>query len=161
MRLGRVEAGGSSVHRHRHRQGAHIFDPYANDTFVGSLDGARSLRLFDEKIDFTLAAGVSDPLPFEDKLRSMLEEHAPFIRKEQHETGSQIMEMVGQFSMVDRSANRLDQEQEREQEQEQEKEVEARKDQQSRCCHAREYARQEEQQRPWAFSKLAEPLPRT
>jgi len=37
---------------------------------------------------------------------------------------------VGQFAMLESSANRLESEQEREQEQEQEKEVEARRDQQ-------------------------------
>jgi hypothetical protein len=71
------------------------------------------------------------------------------------------MEVVGQFSMIEGSANRLDTEQEREQEQEQEKEVEARRDQQIEVEKFvdREFSRQEEVQRPWAFSTLAQPLP--
>ena len=71
------------------------------------------------------------------------------------------MEMVGQFTMVEGSANRLDTEQEREQEQEQEKEVEARRDQQIEVEKFvdREFSRQEEVQRPWAFSALARPVP--
>lgn len=68
--------------------------------------------------------------------------------------------MVGQFSMLEGSANRLDTEQEREQEQEQEKEVEARRDQQIEVEKFvdREYSRQEEVQRPWPFSLLARSL---
>ena len=71
------------------------------------------------------------------------------------------MEVVGQFSMIEGSANRLDTEQEREQEQEQEKEVEARRDQQIEVEKFvdREFSRQEEVQRPWAFKSLAQPLP--
>ena len=71
------------------------------------------------------------------------------------------MEVVGQFSMIEGSANRLDTEQEREQEQEQEKEVEARRDQQIEVEKFvdREFSRQEEVQRPWAFGTLAQPLP--
>ena len=69
--------------------------------------------------------------------------------------------VVGQFSMIESSANRLDTEQEREQEQEQEKEVEARKDQQIEVEKFvdREYSRQEETQRPWPFSVLSRPVP--
>lgn len=72
-----------------------------------------------------------------------------------------IMEVVGQFSMMEGSANRLDTEQEREQEQEQEKEVEARKDQQIEVEKFvdREFSRQEEVQRPWAFSCLSTQIP--
>ena len=69
--------------------------------------------------------------------------------------------MVGQFSLWQGdSSNRLDTEQEREQEQEQEKEVEARRDQQVEVEKFvdREYSRQEELQRPWAFSTLSRPL---
>ena len=116
------------------------------------------MKLFDEDIDFSLEAGVPDPLPFEEKLRSMLEDHDPFIESHQHAIGNSIMEMVGQFSMIEGSANRLEQEQEREQEQEQEKEVEARKDQQIEVEKFvdREYSRQEEVQKPWPFKILAE-----
>jgi hypothetical protein len=68
--------------------------------------------------------------------------------------------VVGQFSMLEGSANRLDTEQEREQEQEQEKEVEARRDQQVEVEKFvdREYSRQEEVQRPWPFSMLAKAM---
>jgi len=70
------------------------------------------------------------------------------------------MEMVGQFSMIEGSANRLDTEQEREQEQEQEKEVEAKKDQQIEIEKFvdREYSRQEEHQNHWPFSILSKPM---
>jgi hypothetical protein len=67
------------------------------------------------------------------------------------------MVVVGQFAMIEGSANRLDTEQEREQEQEQEKEVEQRRDQQIEVEKFvdREYSRQEEVQRPWPFRILA------
>ena len=54
----------------------------------------------------------------------MLTENERFIRPEQHPIGYAILTLVGQFSMIESSANRLESEQEREQEQEQEKEVE-------------------------------------
>jgi hypothetical protein len=70
------------------------------------------------------------------------------------------MVVVGQFDMIEGSANRLDTEQEREQEQEQEKEVEARRDQQIEVEKFvdREYSRQEEVQRPWPFSMLSKDI---
>ena len=70
------------------------------------------------------------------------------------------MEIVGQFSMLENSANRLDTEQEREQEQEQEKEVEARRDQQIEIEKfvEREYSRQEEAQLPWPFKMLSQDI---
>lgn len=73
------------------------------------------------------------------------------------------MVVVGQFSMIEGSANRLDTEQEREQEQEQEKEVEARRDQQIEVEKFvdREYSRQEEFQRPWPFSILSKSFTNT
>lgn len=46
-----------------------------------------SLKVFDESIDFSLEAGVPDPLPFEKKLRSMLDEHESFLLPEQHKIG--------------------------------------------------------------------------
>ena len=119
-----------------------------------------ALKLFDEEIDFSLEASVPDPVPFEKKLRSMLEEHGKFLLPHQHEIGHSIMVVVGQFSMVEGYAKRLDSEQEREQEQEQEKEVEQRRDQQVEVEKFvdREYSRQEEIQRPWPFSVLAKPV---
>jgi hypothetical protein len=73
------------------------------------------------------------------------------------------MVVVGQFAMLESSANRLDTEQEREQEQEQEKEVEARRDKQIEVEKFvdREYSRQEEVQRPWPFSMLSKPITTT
>jgi hypothetical protein len=73
------------------------------------------------------------------------------------------MVVVGQFAMLEGSANRLDTEQEREQEQEQEKEVEARRDKQIEVEKFvdREYSRQEEVQRPWPFTMLSRPISTT
>jgi hypothetical protein len=130
------------------------------DAFIDSLDKNKSLELFSETIDFSLESGVPDPVPFEVKLRAMLEEHEAFLLPGQHAIGHSIMELVGQFSMVEGSANRLDTEQEREQEQEQEKEVEQRRDQQVEIEKfvEREYSRQEELQRPWPFRVLSKTL---
>jgi hypothetical protein len=50
-----------------------------------SLDAA--LKVFDESIDFSLEAGVPDPLPFEKKLRSMLDDHEAFLLPDQHKIG--------------------------------------------------------------------------
>eukprot|EP01033_Poteriospumella_lacustris_P010457 gene10460-7435_t len=130
------------------------------DPFIDNLDKEKALALFTEDIDFSLESGVPDPVPFEEKLRSMLDQHEEFLLPEQHEIGHSIMEIVGQFSMVEGSANRLDTEQEREQEQEQEKEVEQRRDQQVEIEKfvEREYSRQEETQRPWPFRILSQKL---
>lgn len=131
------------------------------DFFVSELDSFKSLQVFDEPIDFSLEASVPNPLPFEEKLRSMLDSNEEFLMKEQHDIGRKIMLEVGQFAMLESSASRLDSEQEREQEQEQEKEVEARRDQQIEVEKFvdREYSRQEEVQRPWAFHLLGNALP--
>jgi hypothetical protein len=45
------------------------------DDFISTLKPSESLRVFDESIDFSLEAGVPDPLPFETKLRNMLDQH--------------------------------------------------------------------------------------
>eukprot|EP01038_Epipyxis_sp_PR26KG_P004031 gene4031-5768_t len=128
--------------------------------FINKLNKDDALKLFDESIDFSLEASVPDPIPFETKLRTMLDSNEIFLLPDQHAIGHSIMEVVGQFSMIEGSANRLDTEQEREQEQEQEKEVEARRDQQIEVEKFvdREFSRQEEVQRPWPFSMLAKPL---
>ncbi len=90
----------------------------------------RSLKVFDESIDFSLEASVPDPVPFEAKLREMLASHDEFIlTPEQHAVGHGILCEVAAFSMVS-EAGSLETEQEREQEQEQEKEVTARREQQ-------------------------------
>lgn len=44
-------------------------------------------QVFDEAIDFSLDAGVPDPLPFEDKLAGMLEANEAFLRPEQLQIG--------------------------------------------------------------------------
>ena len=126
--------------------------------FITKLDKVKSLEIFNESIDFSLDAGVPDPIPFEKKLRGMLDEHEDFLLPEQHLIGNKVMEIVGQFTMLENSANRLDTEQEREQEQEQEKEVEQRRDQQIEIEKfvEREYSRQEETQLPWSFKTLSQ-----
>ena len=52
--------------------------------FIQTLDEDAALLLFDEPIDFSLEAGVPDPLPFEQKLRAMAEENDAFLRDDQH-----------------------------------------------------------------------------
>ena len=102
----------------------------AADAAVMALPLRRSLKLFDEHIDFSLEASVPDPIPFEAKLREMLTAHDEFIlTPAQHEAGHSLMSEVAAFALVSESGN-LDTEQEREQEQEQEKEVKSRRDQQ-------------------------------
>ncbi len=72
----------------------------------------QSLRVFDEKIDFSLEAAVPDPVPFEAKLRGMLDDHDEFIlSEEQHAVGHSVLSEVGQFALVSESVNRLDTEQ--------------------------------------------------
>ena len=131
------------------------------ERFIEQLNKTEALALFNESIDFSLEAGVPDPVPFEKKLRTMLDVHERFLQPPQHAIGHSIMRVVGQFAMLENSANRLDTEQEREQEQEQEKEVEARRDKQIEVEKFvdREYSRQEETQRPWPFSILSQPIP--
>ena len=90
-------------------------DVIQSDPFISNLDFQKSLSLFNEDIDFSLEAGVPDPVPFEDKLRSMMSEQAEFIKDEQHDIGHEILVEVGQFAMVESCANRLESEQEREQ----------------------------------------------
>ncbi len=58
-----------------------------SDDFIESLDPGDALKLFDEEIDFSLEASVPDPLPFERKLRGMLDAHEAFLRPVQHEIG--------------------------------------------------------------------------
>ena len=57
------------------------------DDFVARMDKDEALKVFEESIDFSLEAGVPDPLPFETKLRTMLDNHEAFLRPEQHEIG--------------------------------------------------------------------------
>ena len=82
---------------------------------IAALPLRRSLRLFDESIDFSLEASVPDPTPFEAKLREMLTAHDEFILTAgEHEAGHGIMSEVAAFALVSESGN-LDTEQEREQ----------------------------------------------
>ena len=85
------------------------------EKFVNLLDPNDSLKIFDEDIDFSLESSVPDPLPFETRLRTLLDDNERFLLPEQHAIGHSIMVIVGQFSMIESSANRLDTEQEREQ----------------------------------------------
>ena len=85
----------------------------SDDTAV--ITSVKALELFDEEIDFSLEASVPDPVPFEQRLRTLMDAHEAFLRPEQHAIGHGIMVLVGQFSTMDSSANRLDTEQEREQ----------------------------------------------
>lgn len=64
-----------------------------------------ALDVFNESIDFSLEAGVPDPIPFEQKLREMLDNHEAFLLPEQHQIGYHIMEVVGQFSMIEGNNN--------------------------------------------------------
>lgn len=85
----------------------------SEEQFIENIDPNTALKVFDESIDFSLEASVPDPVPFEKRLRSMLEENDALLRPEQHAIGHSIMIIVGQFSMIEASANRLDSEQER------------------------------------------------
>jgi hypothetical protein len=105
------------------------------DARIDALPLRRSLAVFEEGIDHSLEAAVPDPIPFEEKLRGMLDAHDAFLLTEsEHAVGLSVLQEVGQFALLGDSANRLDTEQEREQEQEQEKEVKARRDQQVGVC---------------------------
>jgi thiol-disulfide isomerase/thioredoxin len=121
-----------------------------------------SLGVFEEDIDFSLEAAVPDPLPFEAKLRGLLEDHDNFIiGSEAHAVGADVLCEVGKFSILDGSENKLETEQEREQEQEQQKEVKARRDQQVEIEKFvdREYSRNEERPTPWPLQALLRPPP--
>ena len=51
----------------------------------------KSLELFNESIDFSLEAAVPDPVPFDEKLRRMLDDHEKFIlTTEQQEIGYEV-----------------------------------------------------------------------
>jgi hypothetical protein len=62
-----------------------------NEQFIEKLDKDTSLKVFDEPIDFSLEAGVPDPVPFIDKLRAMLDEHEAFLQPEQHAIGHRYL----------------------------------------------------------------------
>ena len=51
--------------------------------FIDQLSVATSLHLFNESIDFSLAADVPDSVSFSDKLKDMLKVHDEFIRPDQ------------------------------------------------------------------------------
>mmetsp|Transcript_21594 Transcript_21594/g.31811 ORF Transcript_21594/g.31811 Transcript_21594/m.31811 type:complete len:2705 (-) Transcript_21594:384-8498(-) len=129
---------------------------------IQPIDPQSCLEVFCEPIRFDLAASVQDPVPFDDKLRSMIDDHASFIDEAEIRIGEDIIAEVGQFMHLQHSAAGagLDTEQEREQEQEQEKEVQSRKEQHIEVEKfvEREYSRQEEAQKPWPFQMLAETM---
>jgi len=87
--------------------------PEIEDEFIDKIEPNVALKVFDESIDFSLESSVPDPLPFEKRLLSMLEENDSLLRPNQHAIGHTIMIVVGEFSMIEASANRLDSEQER------------------------------------------------
>mmetsp|Transcript_74196 Transcript_74196/g.197960 ORF Transcript_74196/g.197960 Transcript_74196/m.197960 type:complete len:3050 (-) Transcript_74196:601-9750(-) len=148
--LGGVEEFGSGPVDQR-------YPPVAAEGSVMNLPLRRSLRIFDEHIDFSLEASVPDPIPFEKKLREMLTTHDDLIlTSAEHALGHALMEEVSAFALVSEAGN-LDTEQEREQEQEQEKEVKARRDQQVEVEKfvEREYSRHQERPNPWPVSMLA------
>lgn len=55
------------------------------DDFVDGLDRSKALEIFSEPIDFSLDAGVPEPIPFDQKLRRMLSLHDDFVRKPEQE----------------------------------------------------------------------------
>jgi len=121
----------------------------------------RALAVFEEPIDFSLEATVPDPIPFEERLKSLLDAHREFAsRNEQTAVANRVLSEVGRYALTDRrgrGAKRLDTEQEREQEQEAQKEVRARKDQQVEVEKfvEREYSRNEEAPRAWPLTWLS------
>ena len=79
-----------------------------DDVFISALNADASLRVFDEAIDFGLVAGVPDPMPFDLKLRALLEDNDAFLLPAQHIIGHETMVMVGQFAMLEGAPNRQD-----------------------------------------------------
>ncbi len=57
------------------------------DSFIDNLDKFKSLNLFDETIDYSLEAGVPDPVPFEARLQAMLLTNTTFLTPKQNEIG--------------------------------------------------------------------------
>ena len=55
--------------------------------FINKLNKDDALKLFDESIDFSLEASVPDPIPFETKLRTMLDSNEIFLLPDQHAIG--------------------------------------------------------------------------
>ena len=68
------------------------------------------LHVFEEAIDFTLEASVPDPVPFSEKLVSMLEKHEKFIPQLEQETADGVLKEVGRYELWT-SAATLDTEQ--------------------------------------------------
>jgi hypothetical protein len=95
---------------------------------VSRLPLRKSLKVFEESIDFSLEASVPDRVSFETKLRNMLDSNKEFIvTPEQYEIGLKILCEVAAFTLVS-EAGSLETEQEREQEQEQEKDMQEQKE---------------------------------
>lgn len=65
-------------------------DPHSSDPKM-QLSPRASLAVFEEEIDFSLEAAVPDPLPFEAKLRALLDDHETFIiGSEAHNVGAEV-----------------------------------------------------------------------
>ena len=62
--------------------------------FINRLNKDDALKLFDESIDFSLEASVPDPVPFETKLRTMLDSNEVFLLPEQHAIGHRYLLFV-------------------------------------------------------------------
>ncbi len=56
-----------------------------DDEFINKLDRSKALEIFSEPIDFSLDAGVPEPIPFDQKLRRMLIAHDDFVRHPEQE----------------------------------------------------------------------------
>ena len=56
------------------------------------VEPATALEIFDEEIDFSLDGAVPDPVPFDHKLRDMLDEHASCLTVEQQEIGDAVLQ---------------------------------------------------------------------
>lgn len=80
------------------KDGAEETKVSASDTFIANLDKDKALAVFDEPIDFSLEAGVPDPVPFEERLRSMLDTHEAFLQPDQHAIGHRYFLCVFLFT---------------------------------------------------------------
>ena len=74
------------VHKHLEYFTGDEIKHIEEDTFVDNLDRAKALEIFSEPIDFSLDAGVPEPIPFDQKLRRMLTAHDDFVRRPEQES---------------------------------------------------------------------------
>jgi hypothetical protein len=78
--------GLKNLHEETTLNGGHNFFS-DEDSFIDNLDKFKSLNLFDETIDYSLEAGVPDPVPFEARLHAMLQSNNAFLTPKQIEIG--------------------------------------------------------------------------